>query len=236
MAVAQIVGVDEAGRGAWAGAVYAACVVLDPMRPIEGLADSKLLSPKRRETLFTTIITQALGYGIAFASAAEIDQYNILHASLLAMKRAVAKLTIRFDEVWVDGNQAPDWSYPTRCVIGGDAFVDTISAASILAKVSRDREMQALDAHYPHGFASHKGYGTPLHQQRLNTHGVSDIHRRSFKPIKCLLQEASTQSISSCDKAPKGGREGVYTKSMTDLASRRATQSQLERRRVDDPT
>jgi ribonuclease HII len=187
--ITGIVGVDEAGRGAWAGPVYAAAVILDANAPIQGLADSKLLSPKQRDNLFECITSQALAYGIASATVEEIDNMNILQASLLAMKRAVALLTIPFHEVWVDGNQSPDWDYQTRCIIDGDNLVDDISAASILAKVSRDRVMQAYDDMFPYGFAAHKGYGTALHQQRLQLHGVSLIHRRSFKPIKARLVE-----------------------------------------------
>ena len=185
----RIVGVDEAGRGAWAGPVYAAAVILDPLASITGLADSKLLSPKQRDSLFDNITSKALAYGIASASVEEIDHMNILQASLLAMKRAVAMLTLPFQEVWVDGNQSPDWTHKTRCIIDGDNLVDAISAASILAKVSRDRVMQAFDETLPYGFASHKGYGTALHQQRLQQYGVSAIHRRSFKPIKVRLEE-----------------------------------------------
>lgn len=186
---ARIVGVDEAGRGAWAGPVYAAAVMLCPKAPIKGLADSKLLSPKQRDDLFERITSQALAYGIASASVEEIDNMNILQASLLAMKRAVAMVTEPFQEVWVDGNQSPDWAYQTRCIIDGDNLVDAISAASILAKVSRDRVMVEYDDIFPYGFAAHKGYGTALHQQRLMQHGVSAIHRRSFKPIKMRLAE-----------------------------------------------
>lgn len=186
---ARIVGVDEAGRGAWAGPVYAAAVMLDPNAPIKGLADSKLLSPKQRDNLFLQITDQALAYGIASASVEEIDHMNILQASLLAMKRAVDMLHVPFHEVWVDGNQSPDWTYQTRCIIDGDHLVDAISAASILAKVSRDRVMIDYDAIFPYDFAAHKGYGTALHQQRLRVHGVSAIHRRSFKPIKARLEE-----------------------------------------------
>lgn len=187
----RIAGVDEAGRGAWAGPVYAAAVILDPNAPIEGLADSKLLSPKQRDALFECITAKAMAYGIASATVEEIDVMNILQASLLAMKRAVEQLLIPFHEVWVDGNQSPDWSYTTRCIIDGDNLVDAISAASILAKVSRDRVMQSLDKHFPYDFASHKGYGTALHQQRLDELGVSHVHRRSFKPIKKRLVEVS---------------------------------------------
>lgn len=187
--IKHIVGVDEAGRGAWAGPVYAAAVILDPKAPIVGLTDSKLLSPKQRACLFQEIVVKALAFGIASASVEEIDSMNILQATFLAMQRAVDKLNFSFDEIWVDGNQQPKWPHPTRCIIDGDRLVDAISAASILAKVSRDEDITTWDDKLPYGFAQHKGYGTALHQEKLAQYGVSMIHRRSFKPIKIRLME-----------------------------------------------
>lgn len=184
-----ICGVDEAGRGPLAGAVYAAAVILDSSKPITGLADSKKLSAAKRETLARQIKADALAWSIAFASVEEIDEINILQASLLAMKRAVNGLTIAPDEVLVDGNRCPKWDFKSRPIIGGDATVAEISAASILAKTARDQEMHQLHSVYPaYGFDKHKGYPTAAHFLALETHGISEIHRRSFGPVKRLLQ------------------------------------------------
>ncbi len=183
-----IAGTDEAGRGPLAGDVFAAAVVLDPDRPIAGLNDSKKLSEKRREQLFEQIQEYAAGWAICSASVAEIDQLNILHASMLAMHRAVDALTIHFDKVLVDGNRLPQWSYRAQAIVGGDALVEEIAAASILAKVSRDREMQRLHHLYPqYGLDRHKGYPTKLHLAQLAEHGPAPIHRTSFGPVKRLL-------------------------------------------------
>lgn len=185
-----IVGVDEAGRGAWAGPVYAAAVILNPESPLNGLKDSKLLNAKQRDVLYDKIVTEAVDYGIGFASVEEIDTVNILQATFLAMQRAVAALSQPFAAIWVDGHLAPVWSWSTRCIVNGDQLEPVISAASILAKVSRDRLMQSWDADFPYDFGKHKGYGTALHQQKLRQHGVSSVHRRSFKPVKlCLALE-----------------------------------------------
>ena len=179
-----IAGVDEAGRGPLAGPVVAAAVILDPMRPITGLKDSKVLSEKKREALFHEIVTRALSYGIAQASVAEIDALNILQATLLAMRRAVAQLTVEPVQILVDGNQDPKLSYPTQMIIQGDTTEACISAASILAKVTRDGLMGALDAQYPgYGLARHKGYGTKEHMAALKSKGASPCHRRSFRPV-----------------------------------------------------
>lgn len=161
---ALIAGVDEAGRGPLAGPVVAAAVILNPVDFIADLADSKLLSEKKREHLYPEIIKRALSYGIGQASVDEIDSMNILQATLLAMRRAVAQLTVTPDQVWVDGNQDPKCGHQTRLIIGGDALESCISAASILAKVTRDRLMYELDRQYPgYGLAQHKGYGTKMH-------------------------------------------------------------------------
>ena len=185
---ALLAGVDEAGRGPLAGDVVAAAVILDPSRPVEGLADSKKLSAARRERLFETICGQSLAWAIGRASVAEIDALNILQATLLAMHRAVQSLEPQPTEVWVDGNCLPDWHYRSRAIVKGDALVAAISAASILAKVSRDRDMVALDASYPgYGFSRHKGYPTRAHVEALQRMGPTPVHRRSFKPVAHAL-------------------------------------------------
>jgi len=191
-----IAGVDEVGRGPLAGAVVAAAVILDPNNPIEGLADSKKLTAKRREALFPLIQDRALAWCIARASEAEIDQLNILQASLLAMRRAVLGLQMQPERVLVDGNRCPELPYPSEAIIKGDSLVPAISAASILAKVVRDHEMVAFDKIYPgYGFASHKGYPTAQHMQALKTLGVTPIHRRSFAPVKAVLSEPEQLNI-----------------------------------------
>lgn len=183
-----VCGADEAGRGPLAGAVYAAAVVLDKKRPIEGLADSKVLTPKKREELSLLIKERALAWSIAIASVEEIDTINIFHASLLAMKRAVETLSLLPHELLVDGKHCPAVSIPSRAIVKGDATIPEISAASILAKVARDAEMVRLSEHYPHyGFDIHKGYPTKAHLQALQQHGASDIHRRSFSPVAAVL-------------------------------------------------
>jgi len=188
MSGARIAGVDEAGRGPLAGPVLAAAVILDARRPIAGLADSKVLSPQRREELAETIRQCALAWALGSASVEEIDHLNILHASLLAMQRAVQALAVAPDEAWVDGNRAPALACRVRAIVRGDATVAAISAASILAKVARDAEMVALDARFPlYGFARHKGYPTALHLAALAAHGASPVHRRSFAPVRKVL-------------------------------------------------
>ena len=180
-----IAGVDEAGRGPLAGPVIAAAVILHPKKPVAGLADSKTLSPKVRERLSQEICRKAHGWAIGRAEAEEIDRLNILRASLLAMRRAVLSLPIAPGEVWVDGIHCPELSYPVTAVVKGDTLVPAISAASILAKVVRDREMVELDQKYPgYGFAIHKGYPTRAHLEALQSLGVSPIHRRSFGPVR----------------------------------------------------
>ncbi len=183
-----IAGVDEVGRGPLAGPVMAAAVILSPDAPIEGLKDSKKLSPKRRETLSQQIKQQALAWSVALVDAAEIDSINILQASLLAMKIAVEKLTIQPGMVLVDGNQCPKVSMGCRAIVGGDASEMSISAASIIAKVARDQLMVELHEEYPqYGFAKHKGYGTADHMRSLREYGPCAIHRRSFRPVREAL-------------------------------------------------
>ena len=185
-----LAGVDEVGRGPLAGDVVAAAVILDPARPIEGLADSKKLSEKKREQLFDLISERALCFSVARASVAEIDQINILHASLLAMRRAVEQLSLQPEFVLVDGNRKPDWRYACDTVVKGDDRVAAIAAASILAKVTRDREMVELDAKFPgYGLAGHKGYPTRAHLEALERLGASPIHRQSFAPVKQLAMD-----------------------------------------------
>lgn len=183
-----LAGVDEVGRGPLAGDVVAAAVILDPENPVEGLNDSKKLTEKRREWLFDIICERALSYCIARASVAEIDRLNILQASLLAMHRAVEGLHAVPEHVLVDGNKIPRWPYSAEAVVKGDSRVPAISAASILAKVTRDREMTIFDAQYPgYGFATHKGYPTRVHMQALDTLGVTPIHRQSYAPVKARV-------------------------------------------------
>lgn len=183
-----IAGVDEAGRGPWAGPVVAAAVILDDTQPIKGLADSKKLSAKRRESLFEEIKAKSLCCCIAQASVEEIDRLNILQATLLAMKRAIEGLRLPPAKVLVDGNRIPQVIYDIEAIVKGDAKVQTISAASILAKVFRDKLLSDLDLKYPeYGFLKHKGYGTKAHLQALEQYGPCPIHRTSFSPIKKLI-------------------------------------------------
>jgi ribonuclease HII len=183
-------GVDEAGRGPLAGPVIAAAVILDPENPIAGIDDSKKLSAPRRQVLAGLIRARAIAWALGRAEVAEIDRLNILQASLLAMVRAVAALPVAAQHVLVDGNRCPQVQCSVEAVVGGDATVAAIGAASILAKVARDREMATLDSAYPgYGLAQHKGYPTKAHIEALSRLGVSEIHRRSFAPVKRLLRE-----------------------------------------------
>lgn len=189
-------GVDEAGRGPLAGPVFAAAVILDPARPIVGLADSKKLSEKTRERLAVEIREKALAWAIASASVEEIDRINILQATLLAMQRAVVTLSTIPDEVLVDGNRLPTFDVPARAIIGGDASIAEISAASILAKTARDTEMRRLHATAPHyGLDRHKGYGTATHLAALQRHGAAPFHRRSFAPVRKVLEGQGGASL-----------------------------------------
>ena len=183
-----LAGVDEVGRGPLAGDVMAAAVILDPRQPIKGLADSKKLSEAQREQLYGEICGKALCWSVARASVAEIDEINILQASLLAMRRAVEAMCHQPEHVLVDGNRLPRWRYVSEAIVQGDGRVPAIAAASIIAKVTRDREMVALDAVYPgYGFAKHKGYGTKMHLTALQSLGATPIHRRSFAPVRELF-------------------------------------------------
>jgi ribonuclease HII len=183
-----IAGVDEVGRGPLVGDVVTAAVILDPKNPIEGLTDSKKLSEKKLELLFNEITEKALCFAIGRANPSEIDELNILHATMLAMKRAVESLAITPEFVFIDGNRCPELLMPSEAIVKGDLRVAQISAASIVAKVTRDREMVALDKLYPqYGFAKHKGYPTKVHFEAIEKYGVIDSHRKSFKPVKKAL-------------------------------------------------
>jgi ribonuclease HII len=185
-----IAGVDEAGRGPLAGPVLAAAVVLDEHYEIEGLADSKTLTPGTRRQLAKVIKQRAIGWALGRAGVADIDRLNILQATLLAMSRAVLALPVAARLALVDGNRAPRLPCSVQTIVGGDARVPEIAAASILAKVARDAEMCAFDPYFPaYGFAQHKGYATPAHLEALQRHGVSPIHRRSFAPVRRRLLE-----------------------------------------------
>ncbi len=187
-----VCGVDEAGRGPLAGPVVAAAVILDPQRPIAGLDDSKKLTEKRREALFEEIRDKALAWALGRAEVEEIDRINILQASLLAMQRAVQNLAVAPGHAQVDGNKLPRLPCSAEAIVGGDGSVACISAASIMAKVSRDREMRELDRHFPgYGLARHKGYPTRAHLEALRNLGVTEIHRRSFAPVRRLLEGQS---------------------------------------------
>ena len=183
-----IVGLDEVGRGPLAGPVIAAAVILSPDKPIDGLMDSKKLTEKKREALYQLICEQALDYAIGRAEPSEIDEMNILQASLLAMQRAFNALTIKPELALIDGHICPNLSCESQAIIKGDETEPVISAASIIAKVSRDREMKLLDQQYPHyGFARHKGYPTKAHIIALEQLGICQLHRRSFAPVKHVM-------------------------------------------------
>ncbi|MBA1212211.1 MULTISPECIES: ribonuclease HII [Pseudomonas] len=199
---ALVAGVDEVGRGPLCGAVVTAAVILDPGKPILGLNDSKKLSLARREALFDEIQEKALAWCVARAEVAEIDRLNILHATMLAMQRAVEGLQVQPRLALIDGNRCPKLAVPSAPVVKGDSQVPAIAAASILAKVTRDREMQVLDALYPgYGLAGHKGYPTAEHLDALRRLGPTPIHRRSFAPVRdawhALETQASTQIVAT---------------------------------------
>ncbi len=189
-----VAGVDEAGRGPLAGPVLAAAVILDPLRPIDGLADSKVLSELKRDGLSEMIKTLALSWSVGLASVEEIDEFNILQATLLAMQRAVNGLAIQPDEVLIDGNMVPRMLIPAQAIVKGDSKVKVISAASILAKVTRDSIMVDYHKNYPDfSFHMHKGYGTRLHITEIELFGLLPIHRKTFNPIKTMLNQQRTK-------------------------------------------
>ncbi len=192
-----VAGVDEAGRGPLAGPVYAAAVILNPRRPVHGLADSKLLKPQVRAALAEVIQDRALAWSVAKADVTEIETHNILGATLLAMQRAVSALQLTPRHSLIDGNRCPILPCPATAIVKGDRIVPAISAASILAKVARDREMLALDRHYPeYGFAANKGYGTPFHLAALEAHGPRACHRRCFDPVRRALARRGVEVLS----------------------------------------
>ncbi|GLR08763.1 ribonuclease HII [Mixta theicola] len=194
----MIAGVDEVGRGPLVGAVVTAAVILDPARPVAGLADSKKLSEKRRLALYDEIREKALAWSLGRAEPEEIDQLNILHATMLAMQRAVAALAVTPDYVLIDGNRCPKLPMPSTAVVKGDSLVAEISAASIIAKVTRDREMAELDAVFPqYGFAQHKGYPTAQHLAMLTEHGATPHHRRSFAPVRNALLDTEVTNLTA---------------------------------------
>lgn len=196
-----LAGVDEVGRGPLVGAVVTAAVILDPEKPIPGLADSKKLTEKRREALYEQIIDSAASWSLGRCEAEEIDRLNIFRATMVAMERAVAGLHIKPEYVLVDGNRCPPWQWPSEPVIKGDSRVEAISAASILAKVTRDREMAALHEIYPnYGFASHKGYPTPVHLEALSRHGATTEHRRSFRPVQEAIEVVGMVKTNIADE------------------------------------
>jgi ribonuclease HII len=198
-----LAGVDEVGRGPLVGAVVTAAVILDPDWPIAGLADSKKLTEKRREALYDQILERATAWSLGRCEADEIDRLNIFQATLLAMKRAVAGLAIAPEYVLVDGNRCPGWHWPSEPVIKGDSRVEAISAASILAKVTRDREMKALHDRFPeYGFAGHKGYPAPAHLDALNKHGAIPEHRRSFRPVREAIEAVGLNAGKATEVAP----------------------------------
>lgn len=183
-----VAGVDEVGRGPLCGPVITAAVILDPARPIEGLNDSKKLSEKQREALFDIICSNALDWSLGRAEVAEIDELNILHATMLAMQRAVQGLSVKPELAYIDGNRCPKLSCRAEAIVKGDSRVPEIAAASIIAKVTRDREMQMMDKEWPgYGIAGHKGYPTKVHLEALRKLGPAPVHRRSFKPVRELL-------------------------------------------------
>lgn len=191
-----IAGVDEAGRGPLAGPVISAAVILDPQKKIKGLNDSKLLTKAQRESLFEKICNTAIAWSIGRAEVFEIDHLNILQASLLSMQRAIQSLNVKPLRALIDGIHPPSVEIPTECIIDGDRLIPAISAASILAKVTRDREMIELDKEFPgFGFAQHKGYGTDVHMKALRALGPSHIHRRSFSPVRILLEQGLSYDV-----------------------------------------
>lgn len=193
-----ICGVDEAGRGPLAGPVYAAAVILDPDQPIDGLRDSKKLSADKRDALALLIRERSIAWCIAECSEAEIDSLNILQASMLAMRRAISGLSVQPSLALIDGNRCPVVSIATEAVVGGDDIYPCISAASILAKTARDAALQLLHLQYPvYGFDQHKGYPTALHLERLLQHGVSPVHRKSYAPVRALIDAGARASAKA---------------------------------------
>lgn len=206
----RLAGVDEVGRGPLIGAVVTAAVILDPARPIAGLADSKKLTEKRRLALYDEILEKAACWSLGRCEAQEIDRLNIYQATMLAMQRAVEGLAIPPEYVLVDGNRCPKWHWRSEPVVKGDSRVAAISAASILAKVTRDSEMTALDEQYPgFGLAQHKGYPTPVHLEALSRLGATPQHRRSFRPVSEVVERVGMYQASEAPYYPTDLFEGV---------------------------
>jgi ribonuclease HII len=206
-----ICGVDEAGRGPLAGPVYAAAVILDPARRVNGLADSKVLTPEKRETLAARIKDRAIAWSVAWASVEEIDRLNIFRAAMLAMRRAVEGLAIAPQEAWIDGNHCPELPCPAKAFVDGDATHRMISAASILAKTERDAEMARLHERYPqYGFDRHKGYSTPEHLDRLGRLGPCEIHRRSFYPVGVFQKDLFAQAWGGMEEERRVRTHALY--------------------------
>ena len=206
-----ICGVDEAGRGPLAGPVYAAAVILDPARRVNGLADSKMLGPERREVLASRIKERAVAWSVAWASVEEIDRLNIFRAAMLAMRRAVEGLAIAPQEAWIDGNHCPALPCPAKAFVDGDAKHRPISAASILAKTERDAEMARLHERFPqYGFDRHKGYSTPEHLDRLGRLGHCEIHRRSFYPVGVFQKDLFAEAWSGMAEDRRARSHGLY--------------------------
>lgn len=188
----RVAGVDEVGRGPWAGPVVAACVILDPKRLPDGARDSKQLSKAKREALFDTITATSLSLGVGVCTPEEIDKHNILGATKLAMRRAYDVMPVKPDLAWIDGNQLPGLPCPMRTLVKGDSLCLSIAAASIIAKVTRDRMMEELAQEFPHyGWERNAGYGTKAHQDGIAAHGITPHHRRSFAPIRQWLEQAA---------------------------------------------
>jgi ribonuclease HII len=209
--VILVCGVDEAGRGPLAGPVYAAAVILNPERRVNGLADSKVLTPERRETLASRIKERAVAWSVAWASVEEIDRVNIFRAAMLAMRRAVEGLPVAPQEAWVDGNHCPDLPCAARAFVDGDAKHKMISAASILAKTERDAEMARLHERFPqYGFDKHKGYSTPEHLDRLGRLGPCEIHRKSFYPVGVFQKDLFAEAWSGMAEERRARTHALY--------------------------
>lgn len=206
-----VCGVDEAGRGPLAGPVYAAAVILDPARRVNGLADSKVLDPEKRELLASRIKERAVAWAVAWASVEEIDRLNIFRAAMLAMRRAVEGLPVAPQEAWIDGNHCPELPCPARAFVDGDAKHKMISAASILAKTERDAEMARLHERFPrYGFDKHKGYSTPEHLDRLGRLGPCEIHRRSFYPVGVFQKDLFAEAWSGMAEDRRARSHALY--------------------------
>ena len=225
-----VCGVDEAGRGPLAGPVYAAAVILNPERRVNGLADSKTLNPERREVLAGRIKERAVAWSVAWASVEEIDRLNILRAAMLAMRRAVEGLPVPPQEAWIDGNHCPELPCPARAFVDGDAKHRMISAASILAKTERDAEMARLHERFPqYGFDKHKGYSTPEHLDRLGRIGPCELHRRSFYPVGVFQKDLFAEAWRGMEDERRVRTHGLYCEAQRLSASPGLTLAEFDR-------